>query len=94
MDKYRSVQELEFVTTFHPNDESAMFVIYGNNINFTEEKPAMLFMYLYLDGEISNGIDSFIFFNRDEINTFLERLPTMTVFDFLLRGSGVQPCTK
>lgn len=82
----------EFLTTyFIKEEESVMILALGDNTNFERKGAATVFLYLCIDGEVEHGIDTFVFFERSELQEFLEKLPQMNIFDFVLRGSGIQP---
>lgn len=81
----------EFITTFHPDEESVMILVTGDNSDFFAEGPAYVYLYKYEDGTVVHGIDSFVFFEIQAMNDFLEQLPTMSAFDFVKHGTGIVP---
>ena len=82
----------EFLMTyFIKEEESVMILALGDNTSFEKKGPAFVYLYKYEDGEVVHGIDTFVFFESEELQEFIEKLPKMNAFDFVMRGVGCPP---
>lgn len=87
-----NLQGNEFLTTiFHPKDESLMILALGENTEMKKKEVAFVYLYLCTNGEVDHGIDTFVFFEHEKVQEFIENLPQMTALDFVLAGTGCQP---
>lgn len=87
-----NLQGSEFLMTyFLPEDETVMILALGENTKMESKGAAFVYLYLCISGEIERGIDTFVFFEPEKIQEFIEQLPQMTVMDFVLAGCGCQP---
>lgn len=80
----------EFLNTYFIND-SIMILALGENTSFEKGKAATVYLYLCVDGDVDYCINTFVFFKSDELDDFLEKLPQMNAFEFIVRGTGIQP---
>ena len=86
-----NLQGSEFLTTYFVDEAAVMILALGENTNFEEKEAAFIYLYMCVDGEVEYGIDTFVFFEREELKEFLENLPRMNAFDFVMRGVGCPP---
>ncbi|WP_342505594.1 hypothetical protein [Sporosarcina sp. FSL K6-2383] len=80
----------EFLTTYFI-DDTVMILALGENTNFEKNRGATIYLYLCADGDVDYCINTFVFFEPGELDDFLEKLPEMNAFDFIMRGTGIQP---
>lgn len=82
----------EFITNiFHPDETALMILVLGENTEFEQKGPAILYLYACEDGEVEYGINTFVFFEREEMLSFLDELPMMSALDFIKHGTGCRP---
>lgn len=73
-------------TYFFSEAEDMMLMALGENVEGKEEGTAMVYLYMFEDGEVSYGIDTFVFLDRNKMRKFIKELPTMSAMDYLLES--------
>lgn len=92
MEVVNDLDGTEFITNiFHPDEPALMILVLGDNTEFEKNGPAFLYLYACEDGEVAFGIDTFVFFKREKMVSFLNDLPTMSAMDFIKLGTGARP---
>ncbi|MDV6377147.1 hypothetical protein ORD22_02570 [Sporosarcina sp. GW1-11] len=82
----------EFLTHFYnQSDPSFMIVATGENMDSLKEGPAVIHLYMFVDGEVNHGIESFVFPNPKRAWEFLNKLPQMSAIDFMVDSVGFPP---
>ena len=87
-----NLQGDEFVTHFYNQTEPTfMILIKGDNMDGAKEGPSIIYMYMFIDGEVDHGIETFIFSNSKSAWDFINKLPQMSAIDFMIASIGCPP---
>lgn len=78
-------------TYFFPEAEDIMLMALGENVNGEKEGPAFVYLYMFEDGEVNYGIDTFVFLDRERMKEFIKKLPTMSAMDYLMQSIACPP---
>ncbi|PIC62571.1 hypothetical protein CSV79_16350 [Sporosarcina sp. P13] len=87
-----NLQGTEFVSHFYTQaDPSFMIVVTGENMDGLKKGPTVLYLYMFFDGEVDHGIDTFIFLNQEKAWEFINNLQQMSAIEFMIYSIGFPP---
>ncbi|GKV65548.1 MULTISPECIES: hypothetical protein [unclassified Sporosarcina] len=93
--KDAKLQGEEVVATyFFPEEATFMLMAIGENVNGEKEGPTAIYLYMFEDGEVSYGVDTFFFLDHDRMFDFINNLSNMSALNYLLRSAAIPPSIK